>query len=228
MRSRSPLRVSGPATASASTPWPRDSWPRRAWWPRPGGLRSKEAMLTQIPLGRFGLPEAIVEAVAYLMSDQAGYVTGFALRNDGARSPWSSPALFVHGTDALFVHGTDALYPLEALRPWCWVDRNRADTHLARGAERADRDLSAVCDETLEIIIGRLGSRRGSPDNRSGRSRHRSAMAHHARMHRRMLPRARWSSTRQGRECRTRAPPPRNQCGYSRWHLRRRCREVWR
>ena len=41
------------------------------------------AMLQQIPLGRFGLPEDIAAAVCFLASKQAGYITGSTLHVNG-------------------------------------------------------------------------------------------------------------------------------------------------
>jgi 3-oxoacyl-[acyl-carrier protein] reductase len=41
------------------------------------------AMLQQIPLGRFGLPEDIAAAVCFLSSKQAGYITGNTLHVNG-------------------------------------------------------------------------------------------------------------------------------------------------
>ncbi|MBC7573375.1 MAG: 3-oxoacyl-ACP reductase FabG [Herminiimonas sp.] len=41
------------------------------------------AMLQQIPLGRFGLPEDIAAAVGFLASPQAGYITGSTLHVNG-------------------------------------------------------------------------------------------------------------------------------------------------
>jgi 3-oxoacyl-[acyl-carrier protein] reductase len=46
-----------------------------------GGAR--EALLGQIPLGRIGEPQDIAEAVAFLASDAAGYITGHVLRING-------------------------------------------------------------------------------------------------------------------------------------------------
>ncbi len=43
----------------------------------------KAALLGQIPLGRLGSPEEIAHAVAYLVSDGAGYVTGTELHVNG-------------------------------------------------------------------------------------------------------------------------------------------------
>lgn len=43
----------------------------------------KEGALSQIPLKRFGEVEDIAEAVAFLASDKAGYITGQTLRIDG-------------------------------------------------------------------------------------------------------------------------------------------------
>jgi glucose 1-dehydrogenase len=43
----------------------------------------KKALLGEIPLGRIGQPEDIAAAVAWLASDQAGYITGTTLFVDG-------------------------------------------------------------------------------------------------------------------------------------------------
>jgi len=43
----------------------------------------KKALLTQIPLGALGRPEDIAHAVAYLASEDAGYVTGQELHVNG-------------------------------------------------------------------------------------------------------------------------------------------------
>lgn len=44
---------------------------------------AKEGMLKAIPLGRTGRPEEVAAAVAFLCSDEAGYVTGETLRVNG-------------------------------------------------------------------------------------------------------------------------------------------------
>jgi len=43
----------------------------------------KTALLQQIPLGRLGAPEEIAQAVAFLASPQAGYITGTELHVNG-------------------------------------------------------------------------------------------------------------------------------------------------
>jgi 3-oxoacyl-[acyl-carrier protein] reductase len=44
---------------------------------------AREALLRQIPLGRIGMPAEVAEAVAFLASDAAAYVTGHVLRVNG-------------------------------------------------------------------------------------------------------------------------------------------------
>ena len=44
---------------------------------------SRDAMRARLPLGRIGDPAEIAEAVVWLASDQAGWVTGTALTVDG-------------------------------------------------------------------------------------------------------------------------------------------------
>lgn len=43
----------------------------------------QEAMLAQIPLGRFGTPEEVAAVVAFLASDAAGYITGEVIHING-------------------------------------------------------------------------------------------------------------------------------------------------
>lgn len=43
----------------------------------------KDAIIQMTPLGRFGRPEDIAHAVAFLASDRAGFITGVTLRVDG-------------------------------------------------------------------------------------------------------------------------------------------------
>ncbi len=43
----------------------------------------KQAAVEEIPQGRFGTPEDVAHAVAYLASEQAGYVTGHTLHING-------------------------------------------------------------------------------------------------------------------------------------------------
>jgi 3-oxoacyl-[acyl-carrier protein] reductase len=43
----------------------------------------KEYMLKLIPLGRFGQPEEVAEAVAFLVSDKAAYITGQVIHVNG-------------------------------------------------------------------------------------------------------------------------------------------------
>lgn len=43
----------------------------------------KDATLAQIPLGKFGTPEDVANLVAFLVSDQAAYITGQIINVDG-------------------------------------------------------------------------------------------------------------------------------------------------
>jgi 3-oxoacyl-[acyl-carrier protein] reductase len=43
----------------------------------------KETLFKQIPLGRLGQPSDVAEAVKFLASDEAGYITGHVLHVNG-------------------------------------------------------------------------------------------------------------------------------------------------
>ena len=43
----------------------------------------REAMLADIPLARVGKPEDVANAVAFLVSDEAAYITGQVINVDG-------------------------------------------------------------------------------------------------------------------------------------------------
>jgi len=46
-------------------------------------MKLKEAFRKAIPMGRFGLPQDIAAAVAFLASEDAGFVTGQVLSVSG-------------------------------------------------------------------------------------------------------------------------------------------------
>ena len=43
----------------------------------------KEGFIARIPLGRFGEPKEVAEAIAFLLSDHASYITGETLKVNG-------------------------------------------------------------------------------------------------------------------------------------------------
>ena len=45
-----------------------------------------EYLLGKHPMGRFGQPEEVAEAILFLASDAASFITGIALPIDGGRS----------------------------------------------------------------------------------------------------------------------------------------------
>jgi 3-oxoacyl-[acyl-carrier protein] reductase len=44
---------------------------------------ARNAIITQIPLGRIGTPEGVADAVAFLAGDSASFITGAVLAVDG-------------------------------------------------------------------------------------------------------------------------------------------------
>ena len=79
-------RTSWPPSASRSIRWPPDGF-------RPSVMRTirrKPRMLIwrRSPLGRWGTPEDVGNAVAYFSSDEASFVTGQTLCVNGGRTPW--------------------------------------------------------------------------------------------------------------------------------------------
>jgi len=50
------------------------------------GDEAKARLKEQIPLGRLGAPEDVASVVAFLLSDEAGYITGQVLHVDGGMS----------------------------------------------------------------------------------------------------------------------------------------------
>jgi NAD(P)-dependent dehydrogenase (short-subunit alcohol dehydrogenase family) len=47
---------------------------------------SEEQMVSYVPIGRIGKPEDVAEAVLFLCSDKASYITGATLQVDGGMS----------------------------------------------------------------------------------------------------------------------------------------------
>jgi NAD(P)-dependent dehydrogenase (short-subunit alcohol dehydrogenase family) len=75
------IRVNSISPGTTDTPMLRAEF---AAAPDPGGEQAENQ--STIPLGRFGRPDDIAAAVAYLLSDEAGYITGANLVVDGGRT----------------------------------------------------------------------------------------------------------------------------------------------
>jgi NAD(P)-dependent dehydrogenase (short-subunit alcohol dehydrogenase family) len=71
-------------TANAVAPGPTETELFRE--NNPAGSAGEARYLAQIPLGRFGRPEEIAAAIAFLASDAAGFITGQTLFVDGGAS----------------------------------------------------------------------------------------------------------------------------------------------
>jgi len=52
----------------------------------PAGSEAERRFLAAVPMGRFGKPEEVAAAVAFLLSEQAGFITGQTLFADGGAS----------------------------------------------------------------------------------------------------------------------------------------------
>ena len=51
-----------------------------------GTPENKAALVTEVPLGRLGLTEELADAIVFIGSDQASYITGHVLNVDGGHS----------------------------------------------------------------------------------------------------------------------------------------------
>lgn len=71
-------------TVNAVAPGPTETELFRA--NNPPGSEGEQRYLSGVPLGRFGQPEEIAAAIAFLLSDTSGFITGQTLFVDGGAS----------------------------------------------------------------------------------------------------------------------------------------------
>jgi NAD(P)-dependent dehydrogenase (short-subunit alcohol dehydrogenase family) len=71
-------------TVNAVSPGPTETELFRA--NNPAGSEGEARYLTGVPMGRFGKPEEIAGAIAFLLSDEAAFMTGQTLHVDGGAS----------------------------------------------------------------------------------------------------------------------------------------------
>jgi len=77
------LATSG-ITVNAVSPGPTETELFRA--NNPPGSEGERRYLAGLPVGRFGTPDEIAAAIAFLLSDEAGFITGQTLHVDGGAS----------------------------------------------------------------------------------------------------------------------------------------------
>jgi NAD(P)-dependent dehydrogenase (short-subunit alcohol dehydrogenase family) len=66
--------------------WPASATLHKLGLPEANAQELAQALLQQIPAKRFGKPEEVAMAVAFLASDDASYITGVELAVDGGRT----------------------------------------------------------------------------------------------------------------------------------------------
>jgi NAD(P)-dependent dehydrogenase (short-subunit alcohol dehydrogenase family) len=51
-----------------------------------GKAKITRGLVTTVPMGRLGLPEELANAIAFVASDEASFITGHVLNVDGGKT----------------------------------------------------------------------------------------------------------------------------------------------
>ena len=78
-----------------------------------GTPENKAALVTGVPMGRLGLSEEVANAIVFIASDEASFITGHILNVDGGQDR-QLKAIPVHASSTGIAQGSDYAHPINA------------------------------------------------------------------------------------------------------------------